>query len=59
METEGGEGGDETPERGMKGASEDRMRAKPNSNTKMRDGNLEKSERRGRRTGARTKPTVV
>lgn len=59
METEGGEGEDETPEQEMKDASEDRMRAKPNSNTKTRDGNLEKSERKSRRTGVRTKPTVI
>ena len=34
METEGGEGEDETQEQEMKDPSEDRMRAKPNSNRK-------------------------
>lgn len=41
METEGGEGEDETQEQEMKDALEDRMRAMPNSNIKT-DRNLEK-----------------
>lgn len=43
----------------MKDASEDRMRAKTKQQHKYKDANLEKSERKSRGTGVRTKLSSI
>lgn len=59
MEIEGREEGDETQRQEMKDASEDRMRAKTKQQHKYRDANLEKSERKSKGTGVRTKLSSI
>lgn len=59
METEGREGEDETQEQEMKDASEDRMRAKPNSNIMTEMETWKRVKERAGGTGARTKPSAI